>query len=76
MSSTKKYILAHDMGTSANKAVLINKNANIVDSVKTEYDVIYPQLGYAEQDPNEWWKAISSQGIAKIRRRAGSSSRT
>ncbi|MHA1377777.1 MAG: xylulokinase [Candidatus Helarchaeota archaeon] len=57
------YILAHDMGTSGTASSLINLegqggNVEIVNSVIREYDVIYPQLNWAEQDPVVWWKTI------------------
>jgi xylulokinase len=56
--SSSQYIIAHDMGTSTNKAVLVAKDGKIVDLVKKEYEVIYPKHGYAEQNPQDWWDAI------------------
>ncbi len=53
------YVLAHDVGTGGNKASLVDINGNIVSSAEKFYSVLYPQQGWAEQDPEEqWWSAI------------------
>ncbi len=61
---SKEYILAHDMGTSGSVASLVKlgekeETAKIMASIVKEYDVIYPQENYAEQDPKMWWAAIA-----------------
>jgi len=53
-----KYILSHDMGTSSDKALLITVHGEIVDEVKQHYPLYHPKPGYAEQDPEDWWKAV------------------
>ncbi|MFX0113950.1 MAG: FGGY-family carbohydrate kinase [Candidatus Hodarchaeota archaeon] len=60
MSSASTFILSHDMGTSTNKAVLVSENGKIIDFVKTEYEVIYPKHSYAEQNPEDWWNAVTT----------------
>ena len=55
---TKKYIIAHDMGTSSDKAVLVTIYGDIIDTAKIEYPMYHPQSGYAEQDPQDWWDAV------------------
>ncbi|MHA2495561.1 MAG: xylulokinase [Candidatus Hodarchaeales archaeon] len=60
MTASSQYILAHDMGTSTNKAVLVDENGQIANFVKKEYEVIYPKKGYAEQNPEDWWGAVAS----------------
>ncbi len=60
MSHSSQFIIAHDMGTSTNKAVLIDERGKVIDLVKATYDVLYPKHGYAEQDPEDWWDAVSS----------------
>ncbi|MDF1538429.1 MAG: FGGY-family carbohydrate kinase [Candidatus Thorarchaeota archaeon] len=53
------YVLAHDVGTSGNKASIVDVNGKIIASTEAAYPVLYPKPGWAEQDPNEhWWQAI------------------
>jgi len=53
-----KYILAHDLGTSGNKATLYNFEGRLVSSTVFEYPSYYPMSGYVEQNPDDWWKAV------------------
>jgi xylulokinase len=53
-----KYILSHDMGTSADKAILISVFGDIIDEAKQEYPMYHPHPGYAEQEPDDWWQAV------------------
>ncbi len=54
-----KYILAHDVGTSNNKAVLVDVEGNVIGKSIYPYDIHYPQPGWAEQSPDDWWKAVT-----------------
>lgn len=47
----KKYILALDEGTTSARAILFDKNANIVSMAQHEIGQIYPKAGWVEQDP-------------------------
>ena len=53
-----KYILAHDLGTSGDKASVYDGNGILKGSVTYNYPTSYPQTGWAEQDPESWWKAV------------------
>lgn len=55
----KGFIIAHDVGTSCNKALLVDMNGNVKDSVSEEYKVYYPKPNWAEQEPDDWWRAVS-----------------
>lgn len=55
---TGDYILAHDLGTSGNKATLFDAQGNLVDSAFAPYDTAYPHPNWAEQDPYVWWEAV------------------
>ena len=50
-----RYIIALDEGTSSCRAVLFNKNADIVDIAQQEFSQIFPQPGWVEHDPVEIW---------------------
>jgi xylulokinase len=68
-----KYILAHDFGTTGNKATLYNSQGQLVGSHLSEYETFYPDVNWAEQNPADWWQAvckstkqlISESGIKK-----------
>lgn len=53
-----KYLLAHDIGTSGNKASLFTAEGELVKSTVASYQVNYQEGGRAEQDPEDWWKAV------------------
>jgi xylulokinase len=52
-------LLGLDIGTSATKAVLIDKSGSILASASAEYPIHTPRPGWSEQDPDDWWKAAS-----------------
>lgn len=54
----KKYILAHDLGTSGNKATLFDNEGNLCSSSTYEYNTFHGKHNWVEQDPDDWWKAI------------------
>src|SRR5690554_497262 len=51
-------ILAHDLGTSGNKASLFDAQGRLLGSAFAGYDTAYPQPNWAEQDPETWWAAV------------------
>ncbi|MBD1575995.1 glycerol kinase GlpK [Vibrio sp. S11_S32] len=56
----KKYIVALDQGTTSSRAVVLDRDANIVCSAQREFTQIYPQAGWVEHDPLEIWATQSS----------------
>lgn len=52
------YILAHDLGTTGNKANLFDEEGRLCASHLEAYPVEYPQPNWAEQDPEAWWRAV------------------
>ena len=52
------YILAHDLGTTGNKASLFNEKGQLVSSCYREYKTYYPGPRMIEQDPHDWLNAI------------------
>ena len=53
-----RYIIAYDLGTGGNKASLYTEEGNCVASEFVPYETIYPEVGWHEQRPMDWWKAI------------------
>ncbi|MBR6585041.1 MAG: hypothetical protein IKK69_05050, partial [Firmicutes bacterium] len=56
----EKYILAHDMGTSSDKAVLVDYKGKIVATSVEAYPTFYPYPAWAEQNPEDYWKAVAA----------------
>ena len=56
--SMPKYILSVDLGTTSTKTVLFDEKLKVVSSAKAEYPTQYPNPGWAEQDAEDWWKAL------------------
>ncbi|MEI3606464.1 xylulokinase [Pseudogracilibacillus sp. SE30717A] len=60
-------ILAHDIGTSGNKATLFNRYGEIIASETFSYQTYYMDSNHVEQNANDWWEAvcITSKSIMK-----------
>ena len=54
----KDYILAHDLGTTGSKATLYDREGCLVSSAFYGYDTEYAHTSWAEQDPEDWWRAV------------------
>jgi len=64
----KKYILSFDQGTTSSRAILFDKNGNIVSVAQREFTQIFPQPGWVEHDPNEIWQSqieVAREAVAK-----------
>lgn len=55
-ASTPAYILALDLGTTGNRAILFNPDGMIVSSAYKELTQYYPQPSWLEHDPREIWQ--------------------
>lgn len=53
-----RYILAHDLGTTGNKATLLSVEGRVVATTFVSYETAYPHPNWAEQDPGDWRRAI------------------
>ena len=56
----KKYIIAIDQGTSSSRAILFNKDGEIVSSSQKELKMIYQQSDFVEQDADDIWTSVLS----------------
>ncbi|MDX1992587.1 MAG: xylulokinase [bacterium] len=52
------HIIAHDLGTTGNKATLYDREGRLVGSVFYAYDTEFAHTGWAEQNPDHWWAAV------------------
>lgn len=63
------YILAHDLGTTGNKATLFDTGGASVAATFKPYETAYPRPNWVEQDPGDWWQAVrnSTQELVTTR---------
>lgn len=52
----RKYVLALDQGTTSSRAILFDRNGNIVKISQKEFRQIYPNPGWIEHNPLEIWE--------------------
>ena len=52
------YLLAHDLGTSGNKATLYTTEGKLVASRVHPYDLLVTHGNWAEQRADDWWEAV------------------
>lgn len=62
MSSTEKFILAIDLGTSGPKVAIFSTQGELISSEFEETPLLLPPGGGAEQSPDDWWNAIDKAG--------------
>lgn len=52
------FVIAHDLGTTGNKATLYDREGRLVGSAFYGYGTEYARTGWAEQNPDDWWQAV------------------
>lgn len=52
-----KFLLGLDVGTTSTRTLLIDENSKLIASSNSNYDLITPNPGWAEQIPDDWWTA-------------------
>ncbi|GIQ67813.1 glycerol kinase [Xylanibacillus composti] len=52
------YILSIDQGTTSTRAILFNKQGELVHMAQTEFPQYFPQPGWVEQDAEEIWQSV------------------
>jgi xylulokinase len=63
----KNYVLAHDLGTTGNKATLYDRDGALIASSFFAYGTRYDQVGWAEQNPQDWWQAVCDSTRALLK---------
>ncbi|MGE5223274.1 MAG: xylulokinase [Omnitrophica WOR_2 bacterium] len=54
----EKFIMAHDLGTTGNKASLFDEEGKVYASSFYGYKTEYPRPNWVEQSPEDWWEAV------------------
>jgi xylulokinase len=54
----RHYVLAHDLGTTGNKATIYDDRGSLIRSSFYSYNTDYAYTGWAEQEPEDWWEAV------------------
>ena len=61
------YLLGIDIGTSSVKTLVLEaERGTVISRAAQEYPVYQPELGYAEQNPADWWAAVTATVRAAI----------
>ncbi len=55
-----KFILSLDQGTTSSRAIIFNKNGDVVHTSQKEFTQYFPKPGWVEHNPNEIWGSILS----------------
>ena len=59
------YYIGVDLGTSAVKLLLMKEDGKIENVVSKEYPLYFPQEGWSQQNPRDWWEQ-TVLGIRKL----------
>jgi len=54
----KSYILSIDQGTTSTRAIIFDKDSNIIAMASEEIKQIYPKPGWVEHQPNQIWVSV------------------
>ncbi|MBO5836905.1 MAG: xylulokinase, partial [Oscillospiraceae bacterium] len=55
-----EYVLGADIGSGSVKLTLLSRTGEIAGTAGCEYPTFYPQVGWCEQDPEDWCKAFAT----------------
>ena len=53
-----RYLLGLDVGTTGTKAYIFGEDGKLYGNAYRGYEMLTPQVGWSEQRPADWWKAI------------------
>jgi xylulokinase len=57
MHQSEAIVLGIDIGTSGTKVVAVGESGQVLATASEGYGMSVPNVGWAEQDPEDWWRA-------------------
>ena len=62
------YILALDQGTTSSRAIIFDKDSQIVSIAQKEFTQIFPRSGWVEHNPLEIWETQRDTAIEALQK--------
>lgn len=56
----KQHLLGIDIGTTGTKTMLFSADGALLGRAYQPYPLHTPQVSYSEQDPEDWWRAVTA----------------
>lgn len=66
----RELLIGLDGGTGGMRAFVFDKQGNVLGSADAPYETFYPQSGWAEQRPEDWWQA-ACQSVRQAMKQSG-----
>jgi glycerol kinase len=66
MTQNKPYLMALDQGTTSSRAIIFDKQGQIVSVAQKEFKQYFPKQGWVEHDANEIWTSQSAVMIEAL----------
>ncbi|MGI0483989.1 glycerol kinase GlpK [Pantanalinema rosaneae CENA516] len=64
-----QYMLALDQGTTSSRAIVFDRQGNLLSLAQKEFQQIFPQSGWVEHDADEIWSSqigVANEALARI----------
>src|ERR1700743_482487 len=61
-----QYVRALDQGTTSSRAMVFDREGNVVSSAQKEFRQIYPRPGWVEHDPQEIWATQAGSAMEAV----------
>lgn len=62
------FILAFDQGTTSSRSILFDRDGGILSAGQKEFAQLYPQSGWVEHDPYEFWQTQIDTAIEALQK--------
>jgi len=62
------YILALDQGTTSSRAIVFDRQSQIISIAQKEFTQIFPQIGWVEHNPREIWESQAQTAIEALQK--------